>query len=140
MKTLKTIIGMILLASLLLAACSTTAAPTAILKISGGKAEVNLTANDIKGKGEIEAEFTGKDGTVTKTKGTALKQLLGEITDANTLTFVGKDGYTADMNGADLLKCATCIIAFQDGGGLKTVMPGQSGKLQVKDLVEIKIK
>ena len=140
MKTFKTIIIFSILASLLLTACSTTAAPAAILKISGGKAEMNLTANDIKGKKQIEAEFTGKDGTVTKTTGTALKQLLTEITDANTLTFVGKDGYTADMNGADLLKCDSCIVAFQDDGGLKTVMPGQSGKLQVKDLVEIKIK
>jgi len=140
MKTIKTIIVISLLASLLLAACSTTVPPAIILKISGGKAEVNLTANDIKGKNQIEVEYTGKDGTVTKYTGTALKQLLTEIADANTLTFVGKDGYTADMSGADFLKCDTCIVAFQDDGGLKTVIPGFSGKLQVKDLVEIKIK
>ena len=140
MKTIKTIIVLTLFASLLLAACSITAAPAAILKISGGKAEVNLSANDIKGKSQFEVEYTAKDGTVTKHTGTALKQLLTEITDANTLTFVGKDGYTADMSGADFLKCDTCIVAFQDDGGLKTVMPGSSGKLQVKDLIEIKIK
>ena len=140
MKTIKTIIIMTFLASLLLAACSTQAAPAAILKISGGKAEVNLTASELKGKSQIEVEYTGKDGTVTKFTGTALKQLLTEITDANTLTFVGKDGYTADLSGADLLKCDSCIVAFQDDGGIRTVMPGQSGKLQVKDLVEIKIK
>jgi hypothetical protein len=140
MKTLKAIILISLLASLLLAACSPKAAPVPVLKISGGKVEVNLTADDIKGKTQIEAVFTGKDGTVTKTTGTALKLLLTDITDASTLTFLAKDGYSADMSGADLLKCDTCIVAFQDGGGLKTVIPGSSGKLQVKDLVEIKIK
>jgi hypothetical protein len=140
MKTFKTIIVISLLASLLLAACSPKTALVSVLKISGGKAEVNLTAEDIKGKTQIEAEYTGKDGTVTKTTGTSLKLLLTDITDASTLTFVAKDGYSADMSGADLLKCETCIIAFQDGGGLKTVMPGSTGKLQVKDLVEIKIK
>ena len=140
MKTIKTIIIMTFLAGLLLTACSTQAAPLSILKISGGKAEMNLTANDIKGKGEIEVEYTGKDGTVTKSTGTALKLLLTEITDTNILTLVGKDGYTADLSGADFLKCDSCIVAFQDDGGLRTVMPGLSGKLQVKDLVEIKIK
>jgi hypothetical protein len=140
MKTLKTIIVMTLLASLLLAACSTKAAPAAILKISGGKAEVNLTTNDIKGKSQIEVEYTDKDGKVTKYSGTPLKLLLTDIADANTLTFVGKDGYSADLSGADFLKCDSCIVAFQDDGGLKTVMPGFSGKLQVKDLVEIKVK
>lgn len=140
MKTFKTIIVISLLASLLLAACSPKAAPVSILKISGGKAEVNLTADDIKGKTQVVAEYTGKDGTVTKTTGTPLKLLLTDVTDASTLTFVAKDGYAADMSGADLLKCDSCIVAFQDGGGLKTVMPGSTGKLQVKDLVEIKIK
>jgi hypothetical protein len=140
MKTLKTIIVISLLASLLLAACSPKAAPVSILKISGGKAEANLSADDIKGKTQIEAEYTGKDGTVTKTTGTSLKLLLIDITDTSTLSFVAKDGYSADMSGADLLKCDTCIVAFQDDGGLKTVMPGSTGKLQVKDLVEIKIK
>jgi hypothetical protein len=140
MKTFKTIIVISLLASLLLAACSPKAASVSILKISGGKAEVNLTADDLKGKTQVDAEFTGKDGKVTKSTGTPLKLLLADITDTSILTFVGKDGYTADMNGADLLKCDSCIVAFQDGGGLKTVMPGSTGKLQVKDLVEIKIK
>ncbi len=140
MKTFKTIIVISLLASLLLAACSPKAAPVSVLKISGGKAEVNLSGDDIKGKTQVEAEYTGKDGKVTKTTGTSLKLLLTDITDANTLTFVAKDGYSAEMSGADLLKCETCIVAFQDGGGLKTVMPGSTGKLQVKDLVEIKIK
>jgi hypothetical protein len=140
MKTFKVIIGITILASLLLAGCNTQTTPVTILKISGGKAEVNLTANDIKGKSQVEVEYTGKDGTVTKYTGTALKQLLPEVAEANTLTFVGKDGYTVDLSGADLLKCGTCIVAFQDDGGLRTVMPGQSGKLQVKDLVEIKIK
>jgi hypothetical protein len=140
MKTIKTIIIMTFLASLLLAACSAPAAPASILKISGGKTEMNLTANDIKGKSQIDVEYTGKDGKVTKYTGTTLKLLLTEITDANTLSFVAKDGYTADLSGADLLKCDTCIVAFQDDGGLRTVMPSQSSKLQVKDLVEIKIK
>ena len=128
MKTIKTIIVISLLASLLLAACSTTAAPAIILKISGGKAEVNLTANDIKGKNQIEVEYTGKDGTVTKYTGTALKQLLTEIADANTLTFAGKDGCTTEPGGVGFLKCDSGIVAFQDDGCLKTVMPGLSIK------------
>jgi hypothetical protein len=40
---------------------------------------------------------------------------------------------------SDLAACATCIVAFDPEGGLRTVLPDLGGKLPVKDLVEIQI-
>jgi len=58
---------------------------------------------------------------------------------ASTVVLVASDGYTAEMPIADLEACDTCIVAPQDGGGFRSVMPGMAGNLGVKDLVEIKV-
>ena len=90
----------------------------------------------------VEADYTGKDGTVTKYKGFALTALLAKpgITDASVITLVAADGYTVELSGKDLLACTGCMVVFQEKSGLQSVMPGFSGKLQVKDLVEIQVK
>jgi hypothetical protein len=40
------------------------------------------------------------------------------------------------MELGEALACADCIVAF-DNGSLRMVMPEMSGKLQIKDVVEI---
>jgi predicted nucleic acid-binding Zn-ribbon protein len=56
-----------------------------------------------------------------------------------TLVLVAGDGYTAEIALADVQGCENCIVAFDPEGGLRSVLPEQSGKLQVKDLIEIQI-
>jgi hypothetical protein len=60
--------------------------------------------------------------------------------DATTITFVADDGYTEDVALADVIKCANCIVSFRENGGFSTVLPDFAGGLQVKGVVEIKVK
>ena len=144
----KLVVSVLLLAGIILAACgapaavesATAEAAVAVLKITGPATEVSLTADDITAMDQIEVEYTGKDGATTKYTGALVTQLLPDVSDASTITFVAADDYSAEISGAELLQCTNCIVVFQAEGGLRLVMPDFSGKLQVKDLVEINIK
>jgi hypothetical protein len=138
----------------LLAACSTPA-PTATLvppveepsggtafKITGGGKEVAWTEDELKAMDTLDVDYTGKDGTTTTYTGVPMNALL-ELAGAGegaTLVLVASDGYTAEIALADVQSCDNCIVAFDPEGGLRSVLPDQSGKVQVKDLVEIQIK
>jgi hypothetical protein len=54
------------------------------------------------------------------------------------LVFTAADGFEADIDLNEALACANCIVAF-DNGSLRMVMPDMSGKLQVKDVIEISV-
>jgi len=144
----KLVVCILLLVGVFLTACGTPAAvesssakaDVVVLKITGPATELSFTAADMTAQDQIEVEYTGKDGVDTKYTGVLVTELLPEISDSSTLTFIAADGYSAEISGTELLQCANCIIAFQENGGLRLVMPDFSGKLQVKDLVEINIK
>jgi len=53
------------------------------------------------------------------------------------VVLVADDGYTAELTLAEVQSCADCIVAFGDDPGFRSVMPGLSGKTQVKGLIEI---
>jgi len=113
----------------------------AALKISGGAKEMSWTEAELKAMGTLDVDYTGKDGTVTTYTGVLMSTLL-EMAGAGegaTLVLVASDGYSAEIALADVLACANCIVAFDPGDGLRSVLPEQSGKLQVKGLVEIQI-
>ncbi|HRZ21016.1 MAG TPA: hypothetical protein P5184_05065 [Bacteroidales bacterium] len=129
-----------LLVSLVLASCASPAVEVALLKITSGTTVSELSKSDIEAYEEITVDYTNKDGETTTYNGYALKDILTDVSDASVITFTAVDGYSADMNGVDLLACDDCILAFQDDGTLRLVMPNQSSKLSVKDLVEISVK
>lgn len=116
----------------------------AALKATGRvNQEMTWTDAELKAMEMLSADYTNKDGETTTYTGVSIAKLLeaaGVKPEAATIVFVAGDGYTAEIAVADLLSCANCIVAFQEQGGFQTVMPGQSGKLQVKDLVEIQVK
>ena len=58
---------------------------------------------------------------------------------ATAVVFVADDGYTAEVTLEELQACTNCIVASQDGGGFRVVMPDFSGKLQVKGVIEIQV-
>lgn len=139
MKKSKKVITFGLLASIMLTACSAPTVEVAILKMTSGATISELSASDIEAFEEIIVDYTNKDGETTTYTGYALQDVLSGITDASTITFTAADGYSAEMSGVDLLACDDCILAFQDDGTLRLVMPNQSSKLSVKNLVEILI-
>jgi hypothetical protein len=113
----------------------------AAFKITGGAKEMAWTEAELKALGTLDVDYAGKDGAVTTYTGVPLKALL-ELTGAGegaTLVLVANDGYTAEIALADVQGCDNCIVAFDPEGGLRSVLPEQSGKAQVKGLVEIQI-
>ncbi len=124
------------------APASTTPAPAApVLKLTGPAQELSWTEEELKALGTIDVPYTGKDGTTTTYTGVLMSILLEAAnTPADaTLVLVASDGFTAEIPVADVAACADCIVAFDPEGGLRSVLPSQGGKLQVKGLVELQI-
>lgn len=146
-KSIYKIAGLTLMA-VLVVSCAPQAAPTpaepvaaeAALTLSGPATGVSWSMEDLQGLPATEAEYTNKDGETTTYTGVAISALLAEvgIDSFNSLTLLAADGYTAEVTAGELAGCPNCIVAFDDGS-LRSVMPGLTSKLQVKDLVEIQI-
>ena len=122
-----------------------TEAPSAVvaLKVTGDVAsEQAWTEDQVKAMKTLDVESTNKNGEKATYTGVLISDLLAAAqpnADANTVTFVGDDGFTAEIALADVTACADCIVSFRSQGGFSTVLPGQSGKLQVKGVVEIQV-
>jgi tungstate transport system substrate-binding protein len=121
-----------------------TEAPAAIaLKVTGSVAnEQTWTEDEIKAMQTIEVEAANKKGEKAKYTGVLISDLLAKAkpaTDANLVTFIADDGFTAEIALADVVACTNCIVSFRDQGGFSTVLPDQPGKLQVKGVVEIQV-
>jgi hypothetical protein len=119
------------------------AAPVA-LKITGlVTSEMAWTEEEVKAMETMTVQYTNKDGEVKDYTGVSLNALLalaGLSADATAVVFVADDGYTAEVPLADVQACTECIVSFRNNGGFSTVMPGFSGKEQVKGVVEIQVK
>ncbi len=119
-------------------------AEEAALTVSGKVSEeAAWTEKELRGLGTQETDYTDKDGETTTYTGVSVNALLkaaGLQAGATTIEFVADDGYSAEVPLADLQACTQCIVAFEDDGGLRMVMPGFSGKAQVKGVIEINVK
>ena len=150
MKSLKTLLIVLFITAMLLVGCSSgeDAAPAdsgeVALKITGSVAsEQAWTETQVKAMDTMEAESTNKDGETSTYTGVLITNLLAEAqpnADATTVIFVADDGYTAEVTLEELNACSDCIVSFRNQGGFSTVLPGFSGKLQVKGVVEIQVK
>jgi hypothetical protein len=113
------------------------------LEITGNvKNEMAWTEEEVRAMDTIEAERENKEGELSTYTGVPIKALLEEAgvpDDATTVTFVAEDEYTADADLTEVMACDDCIVSFRNRGGFSIVMPGYSGKLQVKGVVEIQI-
>ena len=111
------------------------------LTITGPAQQMAWTEDELRAMDTLDVDYTDKDGVVTTYTGVAMSTLLGLVGagDGATLVLVASDGYSAEIAMADVQSCDNCIVAFDPEGGLRSVLPDQSGKLQVKGLVEIQI-
>jgi hypothetical protein len=114
------------------------------LKITGNvEQEMAWTEDEVRAMDAIEAEYTNKEGETATYTGVPINALLdkaGVKDGATAVVFVADDDYTAEATLAEVQGCADCIVSFRDEGGFSTVMPGFSGKLQVKGVIEIQVK
>ncbi len=114
------------------------------LKITGkvGK-ELGWPEAEVRALKTLDVQSTNSKGETDTYTGVLISDLLALATpaaDAQTLEFVADDGYTAEAPLADVLACADCIISFRTNGGFSTVLPGFAKNLQVKGVIEIKLK
>ena len=119
--------------------------PAAVaLKITGLVTnEMAWSEDEVKAMESMTVQYTNKDGEVKDYPGVSLNALLalaGPSADATAVVLVADDGITAEVILADLQACSECIVSFRNQGGFSTVMPGFSGKEQVKGVVEIQVK
>ncbi len=140
----KTAISIVLFIVLALLSACTAPAPAVVEEAVGEDAiltvgEKSYSKADLEALGTMEADYTGKDGDTTTYTGVSLAVLLEDagVSDGETVTLVAADGYEAELTVAEVMDCANCIVGF-DADTLRTVMPDFGGKLNVKDLVEIK--
>jgi len=152
MNEKKSVLIMVLLAAVLvLSGCGgqeTVEAPEPVevaepaLIISGSVGEeLSWTMDELQAMDTTEVEYTGKDGETETFTGVSLADLIGDASpeaDAGTVVFTASDDYQAEAALSEILDCGDCVVAF-DGGSLRSVMPEFSGKLQVKNLVQIEI-
>ncbi|MGD8968166.1 MAG: molybdopterin-dependent oxidoreductase [Anaerolineae bacterium] len=113
------------------------------LKITGNVAnEMAWTENEVRSMDTIEAERENKEGEMSTYTGVPIKALLEEAgvsDEATAVAFVAEHDYTADSGLGEVMACDDCIVSFRNQGGFSIVMPGYSGKLQVKGVVEIRV-
>ena len=145
------VIASLILSVLLMAACATEAAvveeEAAPAEAAGaglsmtGAAEMNWSVDDLAAMTQIDADYTGKDGETTTYTGVAINDLLAAagVEEYTAINMVASDDYAAEVTFDELSACATCLIAVEDDGSMRSVMPDMSGKLNVKNLVEIQV-
>ena len=134
------ILGMLISVMVFAVAACGNAANDAMFKVSG-LANVSFSAQSLGSIESMDVEYTEKDGSVSNYTGfpiAAVIELAG-ITDFSTITMIASDDYSAEVTADELAACADCIVALDGEGGWRTVMPGFSGKQQVRDLVELNI-
>jgi hypothetical protein len=116
----------------------------AALKITGKVATpIGWTEELVRAMKTIDAQSTNSQGQTETYTGVLITDLLalaGPASDATALVFVADNGDTAEVPLADVLACADCIVSFRSKGGFSTVLPGFSGKAQVKGVIEIQVK
>ncbi len=144
MNHLKSLTILILISVLLLGACAPQAPQEVALKATGNiAAEKGWSLDQLKALGTMEADYTDKEGVTETFTGVSIAKLLeaaGANEGATAVVFVADDGFTSEVTMEEVKACADCIVAFNDDGTLRVVMPGFSGKQQVKGVIEIQVK
>jgi DMSO/TMAO reductase YedYZ molybdopterin-dependent catalytic subunit len=121
----------------LITACTSETQEEVLLNVDG----TDFTQSELEALGTMSVDYTDKEGETTTYEGVLLSAVLeaAGVADAgSTVTFTAADGYEAEMPTDEALACDNCIVAF-DENSLRMVMPDQSGKLQVKDVVQISV-
>lgn len=118
------------------------AAGDVVLTISGAvAAEKTFTQAELEALGVETLNLEHPKNGPTDYTGVRLSAVLGAAAladSATTLTFIAADGFEYEAPLADVLACADCLVAF-DEGTLRLAMPGMENKAWVKEVVDIAV-
>lgn len=135
----------LLLPALLLSACGGAAeqeGPVALQVTGKVVEEKSWTEGQVEAMDTMKAQRENKSGELSTYTGVSVMSVLEEAgleDDASSVVFVAGDGYEASVSVDELQACPDCILSFRNQGGFSAVMPGFSGKLQVKGVVELRV-
>jgi hypothetical protein len=143
-RSMKYVLLIIVVSVLFLIGCASEEEGPVLLQVTGAVSQqTGLTEKDLKDLGTMEVDYTEKSGDISTHSGVLVTDILdaaGLNADASGIVLVGDDGYEAEATLEEIQSCSDCIVAILEDGSLQAVMPGFSGKLQVKGLVEIRVK
>lgn len=148
MKKYVYVLGFVLIAVLVVSCAPTTVnnpaaevVVDAALKMSG-LVDTGWSLEGLKDLPTIDANYTNKDGKTTTYSGVSFADLFetAGIENYSTITLIAADDYAVQVDQKTLEACNTCIIAIEEDGALRSVMPGLQSALQVKDLVALEVK
>ncbi len=94
-----------------------------------------MDTTDVVGKNKDDQDETYKGVLVT-----TLLKMAEPLPEAKTFVLVADDGFTAELDLAEVLACPDCILSFRNNGGFSAVFPGFPKKAQTKGVVKIEIK
>jgi len=115
------------------------------LKVTVGSNSKSYTAADLKELGAAQATFTDVDYV-----GVVLSELLkdagADLSQAKAVKVIASDGFTVNYEPALFMKEDTLIAYARadgaltaDDGSYRMVLPGQEGKLNPRQVVEIQV-
>jgi hypothetical protein len=146
-RTITIVLSLLVLSSILLAACGSADTPAPITLTVNGSVdkELQLTDADLHGMSVVTLNLEHPKNGPTDYTGVRLNDLLNKagINDgATTVTLTASDGFSSDLDLATVQACNDCLVAFdsETAGVYNAAMAGQSSKSWVKQLVTITVK
>ena len=101
------------------------------------------SVDDLKAMEVVKTEVEHPKKGMINVEGVSLNALLELVKvnpDATKLVVTSSDGYVTELVLADVQACADCLVAFEDDGTLKLVMPGMQSNFWAKDIIMIEAK
>lgn len=145
-RTTLVLMSLIVLVSILLSACGSAAKAGPVTLTVTGMVGKTLSLTDADLHTMQVADITAEQPKVGSKSfnGVRLSDLLSKAqiqSGAANLAFSASDDYSAELDLNTINACADCMVSFTDTAGTYLlVMPGQAGKLWVKNLNKIEAK
>jgi|GEM_PF-686711 len=102
-------------------------APAAALEVTGSVAvPASYSMEDLQAMTVVEAAVTHPSHGDLNVTGVSLADLITAAqpaAEATTVTFSAADGYTKDLDLAEILPCTSCLVTFEADGTLAIAMP-----------------
>jgi tungstate transport system substrate-binding protein len=117
-------------------------APVALRVTGKVQTEIGWTEEQLQGMPMVDAVVENSQGESETQTGVPMLALLEEAQvqeGATKVVLVGDDGYTAEVEMADMLACDDCVVSFRNQGGLRSAMPNLSRKTHVRGLIELRV-
>lgn len=109
-----------------------------VLHIMGAVGEeVSLTAEDLEELGLVQAVAEHPKKGPMDYEGVPLSAVLALAApeaDASTALLISGDGYTEEVDAADLIACEECLVTLEEDGLFNLVMPGFESSAWSKDV------